>query len=131
MPVVTRPLLTVPDPGARRLLVVDDDCDIREALGDLFRDSGFDVLEAKNGSDGLGMLREASRARAIPDLIILDLMMPVMDGWQFRLEQKRDPALAAIPVIALSANVSPQAEAIDADSFVTKPFETSTLLATV
>ncbi len=81
--------------------MVDDDTDIREGLREILEDAGHGVTEARNGRDALGALRAAE---ALPDLILLDLMMPVMDGFQFRREQLADPRLAAIPVIVLSAD---------------------------
>src|SRR5512142_2938239 len=102
-------------PGAaRRVLIVEDDVDIRETLGELLATAGYETAGAANGLDGLAAAR-----RAPPDLIVLDLMMPVMDGWEFRSAQRRDPALASIPVIVISA--SAPAAAIDADTYLEKP----------
>src|SRR5690242_9166848 len=100
------------------LLVVEDDRDVRDSLVEHLRDRGCDVVAAWNGQEALAHLR----GNALPDLILLDLMMPVMDGWQFRVEQKRDPQLASIPVLAMSADPSAQAAAIDAHAFLRKPF---------
>lgn len=74
------------------------------------------VATSDNGRAALDRLRHRAA-----DLIILDLRMPVMDGWQFRTIQRADPELAEIPVIAVSADESPQAEAIDADHYLRKP----------
>ncbi len=82
---------------------------------------------ARNGRDALQMLQRD----AAPDVILLDLMMPVMDGWQFRVEQKRDPLLAQIPVIAMSANMTSQAQAIDAAAFAPKPLRVDELRQTI
>ena len=81
------------------VLIVDDDEDIRDALKDLLEDEGYRVLTADNGRDAL----ETLAGGAAPRVILLDLMMPVMDGWQFRIEQKKDPLLAAIPVVVITA----------------------------
>jgi CheY-like chemotaxis protein len=83
----------------RRVLVVEDDGLIRESLIEALEDHGYQVTAAANGRDALDLLA----APPLPDLILLDLMMPVMDGRAFREEQRRDPALAAIPVVVLSA----------------------------
>ena len=83
-----------------RILVVEDDGDVREALVQLLEFEGYRVTSATNGRDAIDQLR----AGAAPNLILLDLMMPVMDGPQFRAAQLGDPGLAAIPVIVLSAH---------------------------
>lgn len=83
----------------RTIFIVDDDRDIREDLGELLRDEGFTVEAAWNGAEALNRLQAGFR----PDAIILDIMMPVMDGTTFRGELKKLPQLAAIPVIGLSA----------------------------
>src|SRR5258706_12954853 len=86
--------------SGRTLLVVEDDADIRDALDGLLSTEGFRIAGCSNGREALDWLRTSPK----PDLILLDLMMPVMDGWQFRVEQKQDPALATIPILALSAD---------------------------
>jgi len=83
---------------AKRVLVVDDDRELREALVELLEGEGYHVSSA---GDGRQALTKASARR--PDVILLDLMMPVMSGWQFRAAQVRDPALSSIPVIVMSA----------------------------
>jgi two-component system cell cycle sensor histidine kinase/response regulator CckA len=110
-----------------RILVVEDDHAICDVLHDVLEDEGYVVLTAPNGREALDALRTA----AAPDLIILDLRMPVMDGWQFRALQKSDLALAGIPVIAVSADGSPQAAAIDAAAYLRKPLSTESLLDAV
>jgi CheY-like chemotaxis protein len=82
------------------ILIVDDDLDIREALSDTLEDQGYRVFTAANGRDALRLLRGGEVA---PSLILLDLMMPVMDGYTFLDERRRDPALAAIPVAVITA----------------------------
>jgi CheY-like chemotaxis protein len=120
----------VPQAGAgRHILIVEDDADICEALALTLRDEGFTVASAANGKEGLEQLQKGPRA----DLIVLDLMMPVMDGWQFRREQQRDPRLSAIPVVIISADGSVQqkATAIAAEGYVKKPIDPRVLLETV
>jgi signal transduction histidine kinase len=113
--------------GGTRVLVVDDDDDIRGSLSDLLREDGFEVEGAADGDQALARLRAAP----VPDLILLDLVMPVKDGWQFRTEQRQDPSIAAIPVVAMSADDSAKAAAIDADHYLKKPFDYPILLETV
>src|SRR5215471_1892152 len=110
--------------GDRRLLLVEDDSELRNSLSELLETDGYEVLQASNGSEALDYLKTAPA----PDLILLDLMMPVKDGWQFRIEQKRDPAISSIPVVALSADDTPKAAAIDAAAYLKKPFQYSALL---
>lgn len=82
------------------VLVVDDDGDIREVLGDLLTTEGFSVASASNGEKALMWLRSSGR----PSVILLDLMMPVMNGRAFRQAQLADPKLAEVPVIVMSAS---------------------------
>jgi CheY-like chemotaxis protein len=90
-------------PPATRVLIVDDDREIREVLGELLRDEGFSVEAAWNGETALARLRAGFQ----PDVIVLDLMMPVMDGLTFRALQRSQPALADIPIVGLTAYPSP------------------------
>jgi signal transduction histidine kinase len=113
--------------AGRTLLVVEDDADIREALDGLLSMEGFHVAGCSNGREALEWLRGSPR----PDVILLDLMMPVMDGWQFRVAQKEDPELSTIPVLALSADATAKAAAIDADAYLRKPVDYETLVDTI
>lgn len=111
---------------ARRcVLIVDDEPDIREVFEAVLRFDGYEVLSSSDGQQAMDLLRRGAR----PDAIILDLMMPVMDGWQFRVAQKADPALASIPVIAVSADRTAKAAAIAADVYLAKPVDVNALLA--
>jgi signal transduction histidine kinase len=113
--------------GERRLLLVEDDGELRSSLCDLLRSDGYDVADAANGSEALDYLR----SKPAPDLILLDLMMPVKDGWQFRIEQKKDPKIAGIPVLAMSADDTPKAAAVDAEAYIKKPFDYEALCGTI
>jgi CheY-like chemotaxis protein len=81
------------------VLVVDDEEDIRQLLGQLLMMEGYEVVTAGSGSSALACLRANPHAAK---LILLDLMMPGMNGWQFRTEQLKEPALAAIPVVVMT-----------------------------
>jgi CheY-like chemotaxis protein len=122
-------------PGAARschgVLVVEDDADILRAIVQVLEDEGYAVRAAENGNAALAALR-GPEAR-LPCVILLDLMMPVMDGWAFRAEQLRDPILARIPVIVLTADGSAAAEtgAMEVAGALRKPVELLTLLATI
>ncbi len=110
----------------RRILLVEDDGDLREALTDALAARDVEVVAVDDGREGLRRMREIA-----PDAVVLDLMMPGMDGWQFRLEQKRDPELAETPVVAISASHSAVAKAVDADRFLQKPCTAGAILEAV
>jgi two-component system, chemotaxis family, chemotaxis protein CheY len=82
------------------ILVVDDDLDIRELLAEALEDFGFAAITAPNGLEAARLVRSAN---AIPSLILLDLMMPVMDGYGFLEERAKDPVLSSIPVAVITA----------------------------
>jgi CheY-like chemotaxis protein len=85
----------------RRILVVDDDREVRGTTADVLRAEGFEVTEVEDGLEALLHLRTALPA---PDAVVLDLAMPVMSGWEFREAQLADPAIADVPVIVLSSH---------------------------
>lgn len=103
-----------------KVLVVEDDREIRETLIEILEDSGCEVVGAVNGERALSWLRDTD---SLPCLILLDLMMPVMDGQAFREAQVQDPKLAHIPVVVISAyrDVESRAEGLKAASFIKKP----------
>ena len=82
------------------ILLVEDDEDLRELLAELLRSHGHEVRVAEHGAQALAVLRNGE---PLPALILLDMMMPIMDGPGFRAEQRKDPALAQIPVFVLTA----------------------------
>lgn len=109
------------------VFVVDDEELIREALEPLLEGAGYDVAFAEDGREALAQMR----AGAAPDIILFDLAMPSMNGWEFRAIQKRDPLLSHVPVVAITADGSPQAEAISAEAYLRKPFGAQVLLDTI
>lgn len=106
------------------VLVVDDERDIRDAVAEVLKDEGYEVLDARDGAEGLAQLRAHH-----PSVVLLDLMMPGMNGWEFCAARKRDPELSAIPVIVISALGS--VSGVDAEAFLQKPFELEALLSAV
>jgi len=116
-------------PGA--ILIVDDDSDVRSALSELLQEEGFAVEAAHNGREALARLRSGGLH---PAVILLDLMMPGMDGWDFRSEQMRDPELAAVPVVIVSASGFSR-ESIRLQfgpaAYVEKPIERDALLGVI
>ena len=117
--------------SCKTILVVDDEPAIRESLGDLLREEGYDVLEAQNGAEALARLREPQHEQ--PCVIVLDLMMPVMDGYEFRAEQLRDQALARIPVVVVSAdgNVRRKAASMQVAAALAKPLQLNAFVAEI
>lgn len=84
----------------KRILIIDDDQDIRESLEDILEMEGYHVLSARDGAEALRVLEEGRP----PSIILLDLMMPTMSGWQFAPALQQDPALRDIPVVVITAN---------------------------
>jgi CheY-like chemotaxis protein len=119
-----------PPTALATVLIVDDDQAILDGVGEFLREEGFTVVTAANGAEGLAYLR----AGLSPDVILLDVMMPVMDGWDFRTEQLADPVLQDIPVVAISAcgfARSTIAAQLKAHEVFAKPIELSRFVETL
>jgi CheY-like chemotaxis protein len=112
-------------PSRVRVLIVDDDFEFRYAIADALRSLGWEVRGAADGSDALGTLREWR-----PDVIMLDLILPIMDGWTFRLEAERQHALEGIPIVVTSgaADVRQEADKLKAAAALAKPFDLDELV---
>ena len=110
-----------------RLLVVDDDVELCESLADALTDAGYEPVTA---GDGLRALLLSREVRA-PRLILLDLMMPDMNGWQFREQQLRDQSMKDIPVVVMTASRDLRSHPVQAEAFLFKPFTLDDLLAQV
>jgi CheY-like chemotaxis protein len=108
-----------------RVLVVEDEQDLRDGLAEVLRDEGHEVETAENGAEGLDRARQFR-----PEVILLDLMMPVMNGWQFLESQQLDPALSRIPVIVVSAAARVAAGKTVVEH-LSKPFNVVQLLSVV
>jgi len=113
-------------PAPRQILVVEDDGDLRKTVAELLAAEGYLVVVAKHGLEALGYLKNAD---VLPDLIVLDLMLPVMDGWEFSAMLGRDRRLASIPVLVHSVYAS--RAFLDAVEVLTKPIPLERLLETV
>jgi CheY-like chemotaxis protein len=109
------------------VLVVDDDDDIRETLCELLRDEGHTVVGSEDGARALEYLQ----AHAPPCLIILDLMMPVMDGWELFRRLQADPKLSAVPVVVVTAAGEQRARSIPARQILPKPLHLDRVLEAV
>lgn len=112
----------------KKILLVEDDNSIRELLTEILEDEGYNVSASANGSEGLRYLE-----RNIPDLIIMDIMMPIMDGFTFRKELLKNSHLKAIPVLVMSAQTQgvERLQAHGLFNFINKPIELTQLLETV
>jgi len=110
----------------KSVLVVEDDRDIRDALRESLVMMGYRVDVASNGEEALRFLAEHEK----PAVILLDLMMPVMDGWQFRVQQQLDPRICDIPVVLITAdgNAKHKADNMGAHDRIKKPFEFEELI---
>jgi len=109
------------------VLIVEDDIELRDMMAELLALEGFVATAVANGREALEYLGRGNR----PDIILLDLMMPVMDGWEFRRKQQSDPALATVPVVVLSALDHRRAAEVDAVAFLKKPLDFDRLLELV
>jgi CheY-like chemotaxis protein len=112
----------------KNVLIVEDDVDAREGLAAVLEGEGYSVLEAGDGEEALERLRHFPVC-----LVLLDLMMPGMNGWTFRAEQMKDPQLADIPVVIVTADATASAKAqrLGVASYVTKPIDFTRLLQVV
>jgi CheY-like chemotaxis protein len=113
------------------ILIVDDDIDVRRSLSDFLEDEGYSVAAASNGRIALDLLRGGG---VRPAVILLDLMMPGMDGWDFRQAQLEDPALASVPVVVVTASgFSPETihREFAPAAFVSKPIQPTVLLEAI
>jgi len=113
----------------KTILVIEDDPDSREVFADLLRGEGHRVVAVGSGAAGMAYLRAQDR----PAVILLDMLMPEMDGWQFRRAQQADPELARIPVVVVSALKAVERSAIrfGAAAFLGKPVAPEDLIGTI
>jgi CheY-like chemotaxis protein len=111
-----------PRVGTHRVLVIEDDRDMRDALVEALRLEGYAVDAASDGAQGLSLARQHR-----PDVILLDLMMPIMSGWEFRAAQVGDPRIAEVPVIVMSAYHND----LDVAESLPKPFRLEDMLGAI
>jgi CheY-like chemotaxis protein len=109
------------------VLVVEDDVYLRELMETMLHGEGFAPITAPNGAEAMTLLRAGAPAK----VILLDLMMPVMDGWTFRRVQQADPHFAAIPVVVTTAVEDPRTRHLQAAAVFTKPLDFAGLMACV
>src|SRR3954454_6163012 len=113
----------------KRILVVEDQEDNRQILRDLLASAGYEMIEAENGEQAIAAAREH------PDLILMDIQLPVLDGYEATRRIKADPKLNAIPIIVVTSYAlsgdEQKAEAAGCDAYVTKPYSPRALLAKI
>jgi CheY-like chemotaxis protein len=121
--------MTTPPHSNKNILIVDDDFDVRDLLTLVLKSSGYEAVGVANGQEALSHLRRSNP----PAVILLDLIMPVMDAWEFRQLQQSDPVLGAIPVVLLSATeeIGEHGKALQAAALIRKPIDFGVLLETV
>jgi CheY-like chemotaxis protein len=113
----------------KTILLVDDDCDVTEALSTVLADEGYDVATASNGLEALAYLKSHG---PVPCVILLDVMMPVMDGYEFRIEQQLDPTISRIPVVVVTAGAMGERVAeMGVTGHLRKPFDLDRLLGEI
>jgi CheY-like chemotaxis protein len=114
---------------SHEILIVEDDSALREALAQVLSDEGYELLTARDGLEAVNCLKMGNR----PDVILLDLSMPVVNGWEFRMFQKRDPELASIPVILITAGGYSREEVawLEPSALISKPVDLDVLLADI
>jgi len=116
----------MPAMSLKRILVVDDDPNVRFLLRLLFESVGYEVSEAQHGVAALIRVKEA-----LPDLVVTDIVMPIMDGASLINRLKSDQRTAALPIVAITGTPGAKEAAAAADVVMSKPFDHSSLLATV
>jgi CheY-like chemotaxis protein len=109
-----------------RILLVEDDDDIRDSLKELLEGEGYGIDTAANGLQALARMQ----GPMLPHVIVLDLTMPVMDGWKFQKELQQIPSYSEIPVIVISASKVFR-EPLNAKAFIPKPLDAGVLLETI
>jgi CheY-like chemotaxis protein len=115
------------DPHPGLVLIAEDDHEIREALEALLGEVGYRVLTAADGKQALALLRKLAGSVDFPSVLLLDLMMPVMNGWEVLTELRKDPSLSRLPVVVVSA-FADQAPRDGVRAVLRKPVEVGQLL---
>lgn len=108
----------------RHVLVVDDDAAMRDSLREILEQEGLTVVLAKNGQEALATVR----ARRDVNLVLLDIMMPVMNGFEFLAAKMRDPSISSIPVLIMSAHLTTVSQVPGPKAIFSKPFNPAALL---
>jgi two-component system cell cycle response regulator DivK len=115
---------------SKRILVVEDQPDSRQIIRDMLTGTDYEITEAENGEEALTAI-----AKQRPDLILMDIQLPIMDGYTATNQIKADPALQSIPIIAVTSyalgSEEKKARAVGCDDYVTKPFSPRELLAKI
>ena len=123
-------MLAAPPPWAKPILIVDDERSIRGVLADILADEAYQVVAVRNGREALDYLHHSA---ALPGLILLDMLMPGGSGVEFLSCQQQEPALATIPVVAMSSclHLAQQTHVLGVAEYLVKPFQLADLLSTI
>jgi len=122
--------MNTPESKSKYVLIVDDELELRSSIAEFLRDEGFSVREASHGQDALNMLRSQVE---MPCLILLDYMMPILDGAGFRKIQLEDPSISSIPVVLMSAGRFSDdiVKGLSLHAIVNKPIDLDVLIGIV
>jgi CheY-like chemotaxis protein len=113
--------------NSKHVLIIEDDQAVRDTIQEVLEIQGYQVIAAANGKEGAELLKTSSPR---PSVILLDLMMPVMNGWQFLDFQRSDPSLRNIPIVVCSA-YKETAKAVKPNAFIEKPVQFNALLGAI
>jgi CheY-like chemotaxis protein len=119
------------DHGVGYILIIEDDAGVREGLSNLIESEGYPVIRCEDAQEALDKLQ---RTNELPRMIVLDFMMPRMDGWAFLDERRKDERLRRIPVLGMSASqtlIEQREPPPDVDEFLRKPFKVETMLRSI
>lgn len=111
----------------KQVMIIEDDIEIRSILEETLEFYSYETLAAANGKEALEILLHSEY---LPQLILLDLMMPIMNGWEFAKEIKKHKRLASIPILVVSAFVD-QADSIECEGFIEKPINMKKFLVRI
>ena len=122
--------MNIPSQATKTILIIDDERGIRSALADLLEDEGYKVATVGSGREALDYLHHNPDS---PSLILLDLLMPEMSGIEFRIHQQKEPRLAEIPVVVMSANLllAQATDVLGVAEYLQKPFDMDILMSAV
>lgn len=111
----------------KRVLLIDDDLELRETIATILEDDGYQVMQAAGGKEALATLENPP----LPDLLLLDMMMPGMNGWEFLERKNQNPDFASVPVVALTASRQIEGQPLPVQEVVYKPLRLDQLLSIV
>lgn len=113
--------------NSKKVLIIDDDLGIRESLRELLEYAGYEVMEAGDGKMAIDLLETSP---SLPSMILLDLMMPALNGYAFREIQQNNPKISQIPIVLMTAgtDIEIKGQSLEAMAYLRKPFDIDTIL---